>query len=198
MHYMDCSTELVSPRQRLAAVAALRAQGVAAGDAAVMEWVAYRRARARFEEYVQSNTLGRAHNYYDTMVMRAQLTYYPQEVGRLGNHVRLRGARSARALMEALSVATVDDWVALPLAGWRAGLPLERELEVEGETAAARAAALASKPDFGRNANRGMRCPRCKGADVDSMQMQTRSADEAMTTKFICLRASCQHQWRVS
>lgn len=167
-------------------------------EGSLLEWVAYRRALLRFSEYLSAATLDKPFNWHDTLLARVQTMHYPQECRRLENHLRLRSLRTLDDLMRALNVDTVEDLVLLPLSAWRVGLPLEADMEAESSRAAHAAAALATKPDLGRNANRGMRCPRCKGSEVDSMQMQTRSADESMTTKFICLRSTCQHQWRVN
>ena len=39
-------------------------------------------------------------------------------------------------------------------------------------------------------------CPRCAHARAYFMQIQTRSADEPMTTFYKCSNHSCGHQWK--
>ena len=39
-------------------------------------------------------------------------------------------------------------------------------------------------------------CPKCDNATAYFMQIQTRSADEPMTTFYKCCNASCGHRWR--
>ena len=40
----------------------------------------------------------------------------------------------------------------------------------------------------------GVKCPKCGSEDVNEQEMQTRSADEASTKLFNCLR--CGNRWR--
>lgn len=40
----------------------------------------------------------------------------------------------------------------------------------------------------------GIKCPKCGSEDVNEQEMQTRSADEASTKFFTCLR--CSNKWR--
>ncbi|KAB0379244.1 hypothetical protein FD755_007028 [Muntiacus reevesi] len=39
-------------------------------------------------------------------------------------------------------------------------------------------------------------CPKCEHPRAYSMQLQTRSADEPMTTFYKCCNAQCGHCWR--
>ncbi|PXF47523.1 DNA-directed RNA polymerase III subunit RPC10 [Gracilariopsis chorda] len=39
-------------------------------------------------------------------------------------------------------------------------------------------------------------CPRCSHPKAYYFQMQTRSADEPMTTFYRCANAECAHQWK--
>lgn len=39
-------------------------------------------------------------------------------------------------------------------------------------------------------------CPSCNHNRAYFMQMQTRSADEPMTTFYKCCNAQCNHNWR--
>ncbi|XP_072960687.1 uncharacterized protein [Typha angustifolia] len=42
----------------------------------------------------------------------------------------------------------------------------------------------------------GTTCPRCHNGEAYFRQMQIRSADEPMTTFYMCCNESCQHEWR--
>ena len=39
-------------------------------------------------------------------------------------------------------------------------------------------------------------CPKCENNSAYFMQIQTRSADEPMTTFYKCTNDSCSHQWK--
>ncbi|XP_009976900.1 PREDICTED: DNA-directed RNA polymerase III subunit RPC10, partial [Tauraco erythrolophus] len=39
-------------------------------------------------------------------------------------------------------------------------------------------------------------CPKCEHPRAYFMQIQTRSADEPMTTFYKCCNAQCGHRWR--
>ncbi|XP_032303585.1 DNA-directed RNA polymerase III subunit RPC10 [Coturnix japonica] len=49
----------------------------------------------------------------------------------------------------------------------------------------------ASKPPLN-----GEPCPKCEHPRAYFMQIQTRSADEPMTTFYKCCNAQCGHRWR--
>nr|QBK87091.1 MAG: transcription factor S-II [Marseillevirus LCMAC103] len=49
------------------------------------------------------------------------------------------------------------------------------------------------KPDVREGA---IQCGRCKGWKTHFYQMQTRSADEGMTTFYTCMSSGCNNRWR--
>uniref|UniRef100_A0A2K6S572 DNA-directed RNA polymerase III subunit RPC10 n=1 Tax=Saimiri boliviensis boliviensis TaxID=39432 RepID=A0A2K6S572_SAIBB len=51
-------------------------------------------------------------------------------------------------------------------------------------------------PEGGRLSQDSQPCPKCEHPRAYFMQLQTRSADEPMTTFYKCCNAQCGHRWR--